>query len=46
MMSIAGLSLPEAIILKRVMNVRLLATFFAVVGVGIVMIGYLFNVVG
>ena len=43
MMSIAGLSLPEAIILKRVMNAKLLATFFATVAVGIIIIGYLFN---
>jgi uncharacterized membrane protein YraQ (UPF0718 family) len=43
MMSIAGLSLPEAIILKRVMKFKLLATFFGIVGVGIIIIGYLFN---
>jgi len=46
MMSIAGLSLPEAIILKRVMNLKLLATFFATVAVGIVLIGLLFNLLG
>jgi len=43
MMSIAGLSLPEAIILKRVMAIKLLAAFFAVVAIGIVIIGFLFN---
>lgn len=43
MMSIAGLSLPEAIILKRVMKFKLLTIFFGVVAVGIVLIGYLFN---
>ena len=43
MMAIAGLSLPEAIILKRVMKFKLLATFFGIVGVGIILIGYLFN---
>ncbi|MFC1615554.1 permease [Patescibacteria group bacterium] len=43
MMSIAGLSLPEGIILKRVMKFKLLAIFFGIVGVGIVLIGYLFN---
>ncbi|MFH1534248.1 MAG: permease [Nitrospirota bacterium] len=43
MMSIAGLSLPEAIILKRVMKIKLLAIFFGIVAVGIVAIGYLFN---
>lgn len=43
MMSIAGLSLPEAIILKRVMKVKLLAIFFGLVSAGIILIGYLFN---
>ena len=45
MMAIAGLSLPEAVILKRVLSLKLLATFFGLVALGIVMIGYLFNVV-
>ncbi|MBU0981651.1 permease [Patescibacteria group bacterium] len=45
MMSIAGLSLPEAIILKRVMSFKLLATFFGLVALGIIIIGYLFNLV-
>jgi uncharacterized membrane protein YraQ (UPF0718 family) len=45
MMSIAGLSLPEAIILKKVMKIKLLAIFFGSVAVGIIMIGYLFNFV-
>ena len=43
MMSIAGLSLPEAIILKRVMSMKLLAIYFGVVTIGIVVIGLLFN---
>ncbi|MFC1647492.1 permease [Patescibacteria group bacterium] len=43
MMSIAGLSLPEAVILKRVMTIKLLAIFFSSVAVGIIIIGYLFN---
>lgn len=43
MMSIAGLSLPEAIILKRVMSLKLLISFFGVVAAGIIIIGYLFN---
>jgi len=46
MMAIAGLSLPEAIILKRVMTFKLLAIFFSLVAVGIVIIGYLFNFLG
>lgn len=43
MMAIAGLSFPEAIILKRVIKFKLLAAFFGVVAVGIIIIGYLFN---
>ena len=43
MMSIAGLSLPEAIMLKKVMTMKLLAIFFGTVAVGIIIIGYLFN---
>jgi uncharacterized protein len=43
MMAIAGLSLPEAIILKRVMSFKLLAAFFGLVAIGIMAIGYLFN---
>lgn len=43
MMSIAGLSLPEAIMLKKVMTMKLLAIFFGTVAAGIILIGYLFN---
>jgi hypothetical protein len=43
MMSIAGLSLPEAIILKRVMKFKLLGLFFGIVGVLIIFTGYIFN---
>lgn len=43
MMAIAGLSLPEAIMLKRVLSLKLLAIFFGVVALGITLIGYLFN---
>jgi hypothetical protein len=42
-MATAALSLPEAIILRRVMQPRLIAIFFGVVAAGIVMIGCLFN---
>jgi hypothetical protein len=45
MMGVVGLSLPEAMMLKKVMQPRLLATFFATVGVSIVALGYLFNAV-
>ena len=43
MMSVIGLSLPEAVILRKVMKPRLLLAFFGVVAVGIILIGYLFN---
>lgn len=45
MMSIAGLSLPEAIMLKRVISMKLLLIFFGTVAVGIILIGYLFNLI-
>jgi uncharacterized membrane protein YraQ (UPF0718 family) len=44
MMAVTGLSLPEFMILRRVMKPRLIATFALVVASGIVAIGYLFNV--
>jgi uncharacterized protein len=43
MMAVIGLSLPETIILRKVLRPRLIATFVAVVGVGILLVGYLFN---
>jgi uncharacterized membrane protein YraQ (UPF0718 family) len=42
-MAVVALSLPEMILLRRVLRPRLLATFIGVVGVGIVAVGYLFN---
>lgn len=45
MMAIAGLSLPEAIILKRVMTFKLLSIFFSLVAVGIIIVGFLFNAI-
>jgi hypothetical protein len=45
MMSVVALSLPEMIILRRVLKPRLIATFVGVVAVGIVLTGYLFNLV-
>jgi hypothetical protein len=45
MMSVVGLSLPEIIILRRVLKPRLIAIFVATVAGAIVMTGYLFNVV-
>ena len=43
MMSVIALSLPEMIILRKVLKVRLIATFAGVVGLGIIVVGYLFN---
>ncbi|MFH1510457.1 MAG: permease [Candidatus Woesearchaeota archaeon] len=43
MMSVAALSLPEAVILRRAMKLKLIAIFFGVVALGIVAIGYLVN---
>jgi len=40
---VVGLSLPEAMMLKKVMKTRLLATFFGSVAVSIVGLGYFFN---
>ena len=45
MMSVVGLSLPEATLLKKVMTWRLIGTFFGVVTVSIVALGYFFNVI-
>ena len=45
MMAVVGLSLPETIILHRVLKWQLLAVFIGVVGVGIIIVGYLFNVI-
>jgi uncharacterized membrane protein YraQ (UPF0718 family) len=43
MMAITALSIPELVILRRVMKPRLLATFVAVVAGGILLVGYGFN---
>ncbi len=45
MMAVIGLSLPEAIILRKVLKPRLLAVFFGVVALGILAVGYLFNLI-
>ena len=43
MMSVIALSLPEAIILRKVLKPRLIVTFIGVVGAGILTVGYIFN---
>jgi len=45
MMAVTALSLPEAIILSNVLKKTLLATFFGVVALAIVFVGYLFNAI-
>ena len=45
MMSVIALSLPEMIILRKVLKVRLIATFAGVVATGILIVGYVFNAV-
>jgi uncharacterized membrane protein YraQ (UPF0718 family) len=44
MMSVIGLSFPETIILRKVLRPQLIAVFVGVVAVGIVIVGYLFNI--
>jgi hypothetical protein len=43
MMSVIALSLPEIMILRRVLKPRLIAVFVGVVSAGIILTGYLFN---
>lgn len=43
MMAVIGLSLPEMIILKKVLKLPLILTFAGIVAMGIMMVGYLFN---
>lgn len=45
MMAITALSLPEAMILKRVMSLKLIGIFFGTVTLGIIGVGYLFNAI-
>jgi uncharacterized membrane protein YraQ (UPF0718 family) len=45
MMSVIALSLPEMVILRKVLKIRLIATFAAVVASGILLVGYVFNAV-
>lgn len=45
MMAVIGLSLPEMIILKKVLKIPLILTFVGIVGMGILIVGYLFNAI-
>lgn len=46
MMGVTALSLPSMIMLKKVVKTKLLALFFSVVTIGIIIIGYTFNAIG
>jgi hypothetical protein len=45
MMSVIALSLPEMVILRKVLKLRLIAVFAGVVATGILLVGYVFNAV-
>ena len=45
MMAVVGLSLPETVILRRVLKPQLIAVFLGTVGIAIIITGYLFNLV-
>lgn len=45
MMAVVGLSLPEATLLKKVMNIKLIGIFFGTISLFIIALGYLFNVI-
>ncbi len=46
MMAVTALSLPSMIMLKRVVKTKLLVIFVGIVTVGIIIIGYMFNIFG
>jgi uncharacterized protein len=45
MMGSIGLSLPSAVLLKKVMKVKLIVSFFVTIGIGMILSGYFFNVI-
>jgi len=45
MMAVIALSLPEMVILRKVLKVRLIIVFAGVVAAGIMIVGYLFNLI-
>jgi hypothetical protein len=45
MMSVIALSLPELVILRKVLKMRLIATFVGVVATGILIVGFVFNAI-
>jgi uncharacterized membrane protein YraQ (UPF0718 family) len=45
MMGVVGVSLPEAMLLKKVMNWKLIAIYFGTIGFFMILSGYLFNII-
>lgn len=45
MMSVVGLSLPEALLLKKVMKLKLIVIYFLSVGLSIICLGHIFNMI-
>lgn len=45
MMAVVGLSIPEAMLLKKVMTIKLIAIFFGVITFFIILSGYIFNLI-
>lgn len=45
MMAVIGLSLPEGIILRKVLKPKLIAIFYGIVGISIIITGLLFNII-
>jgi len=45
MMGSIGLSLPEALLLKKVMQKKLIIAFFITIGIGMIISGYIFNLI-
>ncbi|MBN2853848.1 MAG: permease [Clostridia bacterium] len=46
MMAVTALSFPELILLKKVIKPKLIITFVIITGIGIILTGYLFNLIG
>ncbi len=45
MMAVIGLSLPETIILRKVLKMKLILAFVGIVASGIIIVGYIFNII-
>jgi uncharacterized membrane protein YraQ (UPF0718 family) len=45
MMAVIAISLPEMIILRKVLKLRMLIVFIGIITIGIILVGYLFNLI-